>query len=170
LGADVETVFHPEGLMWSMSGEANRIVAPGAPVRTQPEQLAVRAQGGGAPVGSQGRILIVEDEPLVGMEIAEALQEAGFAVLGPVSSNADALALLMEQGCDAAVLDVNLGRETSEPLALKFKAEGVPFVTLTGYAPDQTPAAFREAPLLTKPILTEVLIAELASIARARSS
>lgn len=161
LNADVEIGFNPEGLLWRISCDASGVLAAGAPDAAKQEFTAPRPRPAAAPA-TRGRILVVEDEPLVGMEIAEALTEAGFTVLGPVSSNEDALALVAENGCDAAVLDVNLGRETSEPLAVKFKAEGVPFITLTGYAPEQTPAPFREAPLLTKPILTEILVAEIA--------
>jgi two-component sensor histidine kinase len=162
LGASVEVAFNPQGLTWTMSCEASRILAAGAPPRRQAAGAISHAQSAAVPPGARKRVLVVEDEPLVSMEIAEALQAAGFAVLGPVSSNEDALALVTEHGCDAAILDVNLGRETSEPLARKFKAERIPFVTLTGYAPDQTPAAFRDSPLLTKPIITEILVAELA--------
>lgn len=162
LNANVEIAFNREGLLWRVSCDASDVLAAVGPENASQEYAVPRPRVGEAPA-PRGRILIVEDEPLVGMEIAEALSEAGFAILGPVSSNAEALALMAENGFDAAVLDVNLGRETSEPLAVKFNAEGVPFITLTGYAADQTPAPFREAPLLTKPILTEILVAELAS-------
>jgi PAS domain S-box-containing protein len=159
LSAEVDIAFNPEGLLWRMSCEAGDVLAAGEPDHVEHAEPRERP----AHSSTRGRILVVEDEPLVGMEIADALTEAGFTVLGPVSSNADALALVAVSGCDGAVLDVNLGRETSEPLAIKFRAEGVPFITLTGYAPDQTPESYQHAPVLTKPILTEILVAELAS-------
>jgi PAS domain S-box-containing protein len=161
LGADVDIAFNPEGLTWRMSCEKSRIVAAGGPRRVHPEDLTPRARTD-APAGSRGRILIVEDEPLVGMEIADALADAGYTVLGPAGSSAAALGLVAEHGCDGAVLDVNLGDETSEALAAKFSAEGVPFVTLTGYAPDQVPTPFLRSPRLSKPVQSQVLIAELA--------
>lgn len=170
LDAEVDIAFLPEGLTWRVRCEAERIIAPGAPARVETSESSLQPRASIPPSSTRGRILIVEDEPLVGMEIADALETAGFTVLGPVSSNEDALELLAAQGCDAAVLDVNLGRETSEPLARKLTSDGVPFVTLTGYAPDQVPAAFRAARLLTKPILTEVLVAELAGRLSAESA
>jgi DNA-binding response OmpR family regulator len=105
------------------------------------------------------------------MELADALESAGFTVLGPVATNDEALALVAKHGCDGAVLDVNLGRETSEPLAVKFAAESVPFVTLTGYAPDQLPPPFLNTPRLTKPVRSEVLVVELAGcLARSKAA
>ena len=168
LGADVDVSFDPVGLRWRMICDANRIIALGERPRALPENPPPASPSATAP-DSRGRILVVEDEPLVGMELADALESAGFTVLGPAASNDDAFALVAEHGCDGAVLDVNLGRETSEPLALKFAAEGVPFVTLTGYAPDQLPAPFLRGPRLTKPVRTEILVAELAGcLARSR--
>lgn len=167
LNADVDVAFNPEGLTWRMTCDARWSVAGDAAEVSDAEEGAPSVRA--TPRPARGRILIVEDEPLVGMEIAEALTEAGFTVLGPVASNLDALGLVAEHGCDAAVLDVNLGAETSEVLATKFTAEGVPFVTLTGYARDQVPAAFLSAPTLSKPISTEIVLAELAGcMARTR--
>jgi PAS domain S-box-containing protein len=160
LSAEVDVIFDPAGLIWRVSCNADLVVMPPAAPKAQHGEPPAAAPA--AMAVTRGRILIVEDEPLVGMEIADALEQAGFTVLGPVTSNQDAFELLAAQGCEGAVLDVNLGRETSETLALKFAADGVPFVTLTGYAQDQVPAVFNTAPLLTKPIVTEVLVAELA--------
>ncbi len=169
LGAEVDIAFNREGLTWRLDCTASRILAAGGPIGGRGDQ-AVAPMKPVATTSAQGRILVVEDEPLVGMEIAEALAQAGFDVLGPAASNVDALALVAEQGCDGAVLDVNLGRETSEPLAAKLKGDGVPFVTLTGYAADQTPPAFRDSAILTKPVLTEILVAELTHrVARAKA-
>jgi hypothetical protein len=64
------------------------------------------------------------------------------------------LELLKARGCDAAVLDINPGTETSELVALELKERGTPFVTLSGSAPEQP--AFRGAPALAKPPMAEV--------------
>ena len=44
-----------------------------------------------------------------------------------------------ETGCDVAVLDVNLGNETAEPVARELRARGTPFVVLSGYSSEQHP-------------------------------
>lgn len=61
--------------------------------------------------------VLVEDEALLAIDIAGHLTDAGFSVIGPAASGTKALALIKENGCDIAVLDVNLRDETSEPIA-----------------------------------------------------
>lgn len=63
------------------------------------------------------RVLVVEDELLVAMEMEEALAQMGCVVLEPAPSVARALALLERKTPDLALLDVNLGRERSTPVA-----------------------------------------------------
>jgi DNA-binding NarL/FixJ family response regulator len=75
------------------------------------------------------RVLIVEDDALLALDIAQQMSDAGFEVVGPATSVAKALKLVTEVGCDAAVLDVNLGTGTA-PMALGLKARGTPFVVL----------------------------------------
>jgi DNA-binding response OmpR family regulator len=62
------------------------------------------------------RVLVVEDEFMIGLDIGQQLAGAGFEVVGPALSVAKALRFVAEPGCDVAVLDVNLGSETSEPV------------------------------------------------------
>jgi DNA-binding response OmpR family regulator len=104
------------------------------------------------------RILILEDEPLVAIEMMRDLKRAGFEVAGPALTVVRALDLIEREGCDAAVLDIRLGSETSEPVAQKLLAEGIPFVSVTGYARDQQPAVFQSAPMLSKPVRMHELI------------
>ncbi len=108
---------------------------------------------------AQPRVLVVEDEALLALEIAQVLEEANFHVLGPVRSVAPALTLLEDSSCDAAVLDINLGgAETSEPIALKLLSKGTPFVALSGYSRAQHPAVFSNAIALAKPFSPELLV------------
>jgi DNA-binding response OmpR family regulator len=103
----------------------------------------------------------VEDEAVVAIEIAQVLIEAGFEVVGPARAASHALQLVNEIGCDAAVLDVNLGGETSERVALRLIERGTPFLTLSGYSKEQHPLLFNGARSLAKPLRPELLIAEL---------
>src|SRR5262249_20090054 len=113
------------------------------------------------------RILVVEDEAIVALEIGSVLVNAGFEVVGPARSVTQALDLLNERGCDAAVLDINLGSETSEPIAHKLKGLGTGFVSVSGYSREQHPAVFKSAAALTKPLQAELLITELKKCLRA---
>jgi DNA-binding response OmpR family regulator len=106
-------------------------------------------------------VLVVEDEALVAIEIEHALTEAGFDVVGPARSVSVALDLLNRYGCNAAVLDINLGRETSEAIAIELTANETPFVTLSGYSSEQHHSVFAGAPALRKPLRLQFLVSEI---------
>jgi CheY-like chemotaxis protein len=107
------------------------------------------------------RVLVVEDEFMIGLDISEQLAEAGFQVVGPALSVAKAVRLVAEPGCDVAVLDVNLGSETSGPIARKLRASGTPFVVVTGYSADNLPPWFHDAIIVTKPYRIADLVSAL---------
>ncbi|MFO1184913.1 MAG: hypothetical protein U1E56_09005 [Bauldia sp.] len=118
----------------------------------------------------QPRILIVEDEFLIGLEIRAILQDAGFSALGPARSVGEALDLLDRYACAAAVLDINLGDERSDAVARQLRAAGIPFVTLSGQERDWFPDPFEGAPALSKPVDTSGLVAEMIRAIRPPSS
>jgi len=104
------------------------------------------------------RILVVEDQFLIAMELADQLEEAGCDIVGPASSVKQALKEMQQATLDGAVLDINLAGEWSFPIAEILAARGVPFLFLSGYdsrtiVPDQ----FAEAPRLPKPVDCETL-------------
>jgi PAS domain S-box-containing protein len=158
LDASIDLRFHSAGLCWQLSTDAANILEGARSVHTarRPDAAGTPAQ-----LSPRSSVLVVEDEPLVAMEIAQVLDAAGFDVAGPVGGTSAALELLKHGGCDAAVLDINLGRETSEAVALKLLKSGVPFVTLSGYSREQYPPAFRTSPALMKPLRPALLVAEL---------
>jgi two-component SAPR family response regulator len=99
------------------------------------------------------RILIVEDEFLLAMELEMLLQQRGCMVLGPVSSVGQALAMLDGEPPDVALLDVNLKGERATPVAAALHARGVPFVLITGYSGKQlSEPELHEAPRVDKPV------------------
>jgi DNA-binding response OmpR family regulator len=109
----------------------------------------------------KARILIVEDDPLIGFDLAVELEAHGFDIVGVAPTVAKALSLFRQHGCNVAVLDVNLGRETSAEIARTLMDARIPFVAVTGYAVDQCPPEFASVPLLSKPFQTPLLVAEL---------
>lgn len=102
------------------------------------------------------RVLLVEDELLVAMDLELTLQERGYEVAGPAATVADALRHVRD-GVDAAVLDINLEGEESLPVGEALLAQGTPFVFLTGYADRELPGALQHAPRLTKPVRPSAL-------------
>jgi DNA-binding response OmpR family regulator len=85
--------------------------------------------------------------------------------VGPAPSAAKALRFVAESGCDVAVLDVNLGSETSGPIARKLRASGTPFVVVTGYSVDNLPPWFHDAIIVTKPYRIADLVSALGKCA-----
>ena len=106
------------------------------------------------------RVLVVGDDALVGLDIAQQLTDVGLEVVGPAISVARAFRLMGERDCDV-VLDVNLGSETAEPIALELRARRTPFVVVSGYSSEQHPPGFHGAPRLSKPVRPEELVAML---------
>jgi len=103
------------------------------------------------------RILLVEDDAIIALDLAQSMAEAGYDVLGPAARVAEALDLLRDSGCDAAVLDINLGEETSEAVAIELERRSIPFVTLSGYDADQQLPGFARSESLVKPVRLETL-------------
>lgn len=112
------------------------------------------------------RILVVDDDPLLAFELAELLKEAAFDVVGPALTVSEALRLIDTEGCDLAVLDFNLGREVSAPIASKLRTQNLRFVALSGYTAAQLPSEFDGAPTLPKPVRGEDLIFTLHHLLR----
>jgi DNA-binding LytR/AlgR family response regulator len=99
------------------------------------------------------RILIVEDEFLLAMELEALLEQHSCMVLGPVSSVRHALALIDGEQPELALLDVNLKGERATPVAAALQARGVPFVLITGYSgPQLSEPELRAAPRIDKPV------------------
>jgi DNA-binding response OmpR family regulator len=112
------------------------------------------------------RVMIVEDEMLVAMELETLLAEQGCAVVGPAPTAARALALIEEELPDAAILDVNLDGQTALPVAVALNAQGVPFLLATGYSHALQPE-MQDAPRVDKPVDHDRLVRVLASLLRA---
>lgn len=104
------------------------------------------------------RVLVVEDSFLIAWSMRRILTELGCRVVGPVATVAQALRLIDERGCDAAILDVNLGTETSIPVAKTLLARATPFFFVTGYAsPALAAIEFKSRRRLRKPLTESVL-------------
>jgi CheY-like chemotaxis protein len=108
------------------------------------------------------RILVVEDEFLIALDIAGALEQAGLAVIGPVSTVGDALEAIAREEVHGALLDAHLAGEPVGRVADALKARNIPFAFVSGYGPEQLPPAHRGAPLVKKPFTGKDLLAAVA--------
>jgi CheY-like chemotaxis protein len=104
------------------------------------------------------RILVVEDEYLVAMSLAEALQDAGSIVLGPVPSVDKAIKKIeSEPHIDGAVVDVNLGGMLAYPVADLLIAKKIPFVFTSGYEDNLLRERYSQVKNCPKPYLFQAM-------------
>jgi len=107
-------------------------------------------------------VLIVEDEFLVAMMLADTLEDAGAAVVGPAATREEGLALVASATMTAAVLDWNLAGACSDVLARALREKGGPFMIATGYG--RVPEEFSGVPVIGKPFDPVRLVEELTRI------
>ena len=86
------------------------------------------------------RILVVEDEPLIGLLVADWLSELSHTVIGPAPDEAAALSLIAAEKPDAAILDISLSGHDSTQVGAALHARGIPFALATGHAGAQADA------------------------------
>ena len=155
--------WRPSGLRCSFSfASENGRVADQRGREVVPETTNTKAASG-------EQVLLVEDEALVGLMIADFLGEIGFKVLGPFTKTHDGLSAARSSKIAAAVLDVNVGGEEIYPLADYLRERGIPFVFVTGYGADSIDGRFAGVPVVQKPVdrdtLKRVLLATPEQIA-----
>lgn len=110
-------------------------------------------------------VLIVEDEYLIGADLADMIKKNGASVLGPASTIPSALALVSEtEKIDAAVLDVNIQNEKVFEVADVLGRKGVPFLFTSGYDFSVIPERFRRIRQYSKPIDYDDFVRDLAGL------
>lgn len=97
------------------------------------------------------RVLVVEDEMIILMAIEDMLADLGCKDVTTAPSVAKALALIDAQSFDVAMLDANLGKETSEPVADALAARNIPFFFATGQRDIGTSDRHKGRKVLSKP-------------------
>lgn len=110
------------------------------------------------------RILIIEDEFLVSLEIAAVLTDAGFDVLEPAATVESALRAIGTEPVDAVILDRNLGGRDVHEITARLEEQKIPFAFLTGYGQETVPEQFQDVPFIAKPFNDRQLIASIQSM------
>ena len=95
------------------------------------------------------RILIVEDEILLGDDCAFCVEDAGFEVAGPYSRLKDVPQDLL--GISGAILDVNIGGDTAYRLVDRLLKMSIPVIIYTGYDVRREPQEYAGLPRVMKP-------------------
>ncbi|WP_231737499.1 MULTISPECIES: HWE histidine kinase domain-containing protein [unclassified Caulobacter] len=154
LNGDVALDYRPEGFQ-------ARIRIPGRYV-TSESVAAVIAQPrrSDGPVRAPERMLVLEDNMIIALDLEDMLTRMGVKDITVVSSVGQALEALNGWSPPFAILDVNLGAETSFPVADALLAAGAPFAFGTGFGDSASfPDRFRDVPVLQKPYSAESVAA-----------
>jgi PAS domain S-box-containing protein len=150
LGATVDHSFTPAGVVFSLGGP----IEQGAKLKRGPD-LVSPWQSASDPTGQapvKCRVLVVEDEALVAMQVKSDLESAGHIVIGPAQTLAQGIDLVESEQMDFALLDLRLGEDLSTPVADQLFIRGIPFAFSTGFE-DKTllPTHLQGIPRLAKP-------------------
>jgi CheY-like chemotaxis protein len=110
------------------------------------------------------RVLVIEDDFLVGQVILDMLEDEGAEVLGPIGAVDEAVAFVADQATmfDLVVLDLNLRGTKSYAVADALVRHNIPFIFMSGYGKDALDEAYRNYPHCIKPVTRADLVTALA--------
>jgi two-component sensor histidine kinase len=173
LGGTVSFDWRPTGLRFTMSARISSEDARSDSRRALDD--ARNSYEFRAPAAERAaRLLLVEDEELVGMMLRDMLIGLGYSVIGPYTRIAEAMQAVSGESFHAAILDINVNGELVYDLADAIAARDIPFLFVTGYGAEAVVERFRHMPVLQKPIdrasLQRVLTANMLSKAQAAAA
>ena len=108
------------------------------------------------------RILIVEDEVIIGMMATDMLEEMGATVLGPALNVSQGVSMAESEQADAALVDINLDGTRSDAVVEVLNRRNIPIVYTTGYGRGAADADARL--VLEKPYTAASLARALAQV------
>lgn len=156
LGGEAEVTYDPAGLR-------ARFVVPERFLSASALEEEEDADGAGAapaPIETPTEFvaLLVEDSAVIALDLDDLLRQAGARDVVVAPDVRSALAELDRHVFDVALLDVDLGAETSGPIAEALEQRGVAFVFSSGYDEDaRIKERFPAAPMLSKPYSADSL-------------
>ncbi|MFN4015202.1 MAG: HWE histidine kinase domain-containing protein [Reyranella sp.] len=147
---------------YAPTGVRARFVVPAAYVRPAPGALAETSSEVSpevSPTDLPKDVLIVEDNMIIALDAESSLLRAGVESVRVASSVAQAMRAIATRAPDFALLDINLGRETSFAVAEHLASIGISFVFTTGYGEDIAfPPKLLGVPRIRKPYTGDALL------------
>lgn len=112
-------------------------------------------------------VLLTEDDALIRVDLRDALEQAGYRVIGPAVTSAEALSLLDQETPALAVIDIVLRDGSCAELARELRQRGVPFLVHSGCGKDEPLAGeFQDVPWLSKPAMPQDVVMLLGGLVR----
>jgi signal transduction histidine kinase/DNA-binding response OmpR family regulator len=169
-GGEALMSIEAEGVVWNIKlplGEHQPVKPLAAQFvgRAAPEAATAIKKNASRLAGK--RLLVVEDEALVALDIVAALESASADVVGTASTAKEALNIIDATSLDGALLDANLRGHPVDEIAAALVARNIPFLFVTGYGSESLPKAFAKTAMIIKPFSQEQLIAAVASLGEA---
>jgi len=153
---------------WRAEGLACTIAIPRTEVTEQTAPMTgsrpAEIPSSSAALPPRLRVMLVEDEAIVGLMMEQILTGLGIDVVGPVGTLQEALAAAGSEELDCAILDVNLKGAVAYPIADRLRDRGIPFVFLTGYDSVAVDDSYVGVPMLQKPVEAAALRGVLAGL------
>ncbi len=152
-GGVAEMTFASEGFQFNFEGElSSRTQMVGTRHIAIVPKVRAPLPAANIPAPKNCRILLIEDEALIAMQLKLDLEAEGHTIIGPYGQLSEGLRAASEAEFDIALLDINLGADNSAPIAEILDRMMIPFAFTTGYN-DLVflPPRLREYPHLTKP-------------------
>lgn len=151
---DVHADWHPDGVVWTirLTDGVTRLTGPAdfADVAPAPAPMRQTTLKG-------ARVLLVEDEPLVALDLRFELEDAGATVTAVARTVDEALTAARAGGIDLTLLDGNLKGQQVDEVASLLDSLSVPFCFVSGYGREHLPQGFDHAPLIEKPFRPDTL-------------
>lgn len=108
---------------------------------------------------AQQCVLVAEDEFIIGVDLCDTVEEAGYEVEGPYDTADSAIDALERRTPDLAILDVRLDDGEVFPLAEKLMAANVPVIFHSGeVSPNEVSGRYPQAHALAKPCPPDQII------------
>jgi CheY-like chemotaxis protein len=172
-GGHAVMLCEADGITWKISlvlSEPADCPEQAAPLRaasTEKSRAGGKTNGGPRRRTLSGlRFLVVEDEPLVALDLVDSLTKAGAQVAPPAATDQAALAVIEDADFDGAVLDANLHGRSVEGIAAALTRRKIPFLFVTGYRRENLRNAFKDAVVLCKPVSDKQLIQAVCGLVR----
>jgi two-component sensor histidine kinase len=169
-GGAAKSAYRSDGMTWNLSFGLPRAIREEFDLAARDSlTVAETAEENLTSATLAGKkLLVVEDEPLVAIEIEMILQDEG-AEVQVVGSVAEALQSIEQSQFDAALLDGNLHGAPVDEIAAALVKAGIPFAFVSGYGKQNLPRGFASAPVVAKPFMPSELLSAALDLLPVRS-